>query len=182
MINMKVRRSESEHRSLAHSTDTLAADHVYEAQTLANFIKWLADEDGDIGTTYKKPTADWVEKQILGEGPFRIKSEGNTAAGSLYTPSSGEIPVVLMAYSFGRSDGVKGISGGQPVERVPKERGNKNLVLLDKKINGPKGIWFKKNKLNSNWNGHVSQEDARLEVRRVSSKSVPCFSSMWVSN
>jgi hypothetical protein len=63
---MKVRRSESEHRSLAHSTDTLAADHVYEAQTLANFIEWLANENGNIGTTYKKLTTDWVEKQILG--------------------------------------------------------------------------------------------------------------------
>lgn len=178
MINMKVRRSESEHRSLAHSTDTLAADHVYEAQTLANFIKWLADESGNIGTTYKKPTTDWVEKQILGQGPFRIVSPGNTAAGSLYTPSTGEVPVVLMAYGFGRSDGVESISGGKTVERVPRERGNKNLVLLDKNINGPKGIWFKKNKLNSDWKGHVSQEDARLEVRRVSSNSVSCFLSV----
>jgi hypothetical protein len=163
---------------LAHSTDTLAADHVYEAQTLANFIKWLADETGDIGTTYKKPTADWVLQKILGEGRFRITSAGKTDAGSLNTPKAGEIPVVLMAYGFGRSDGVESISGGRTVERVPRERGNKNLVLLDKNIDGPKGIWFKKNKLNSDSKGHVSQEDARLEVRRVSTKSDPWFSSM----
>ena len=176
---MKVRRSESEYRFLAHCTNTLAADHVYEAQTLANFIKWLADETGNIGTTYKKPTADWVSKQILGEGPFRITSLGTTGVGSLNTPTAGEIPVSLMAYGFGRSDGVKSVSGGQTVERIPKARGNKNLVLLDKNINGPKGIWFRKNKLDSDWKGHVSQEKARLEVRRVSSKSVPCFSSTW---
>jgi hypothetical protein len=166
---------------LAHPTDTLAADHVYEAQTLANFIKWLADETDYIGTTYKKPTANWVLQQLLGEGPFRIKSAGKTDAGSLNTPKAGEIPVVLMAYGFGRSDGVKGISGGQEVERIPKARGNRNLVLLDKKINGPKGIWFRKNKPDSKWNAHLSQEEARLEVRRVSSKTprAPAFSSLW---
>ena len=174
---MKVRRSESGNRFLAHCTDTLAADHVYEAQTLANFIKWLANETGNIGTTYTKPTADWVSKQILGEGPFRITSSGTTGVGSLNTPTAGEIPVSLMAYGFGRSDGVKSVSGGQTVERIPKARGNKNLVLLDKNINGPKGIWFRKSNLVSDWKNHVSQEKARLEVRRVSSESVPCFSS-----
>jgi hypothetical protein len=61
-----------------------------------------------------------------------------------------------MAYGFGRSNGVESTSGGQTVERVPRERGNKNLVLLDDYINGSKGIWFGKNKLNSDWKGHLS--------------------------
>jgi len=112
-----------------------------------------------------------VEQQLLGEGPFRIVSPGDTNPRSLYTPSTGEIPVVLMAYGFGRSDGVEGFSGGKKVERVPKSRGNKNLVLLDSKINGPKGIWFKKNQPVSGWNTHTTQLAARLEVRRVRSTS-----------
>lgn len=87
---------------MAHSIYTLAADHVYEAQTLARFNVWLADENGNIGTMYKKPTAAWV----LGVGrmPFYIVSPGNIAVGSLYTPSMGEIPVTLVAYGFGGSD------------------------------------------------------------------------------
>jgi hypothetical protein len=76
-------------------------------------------------------------------------SLGNTNPASLYTPNSGEISVVLMVYSFGRSDGVETVTGGRTVQRVFKERGNKNLVLLDLKVNGLKGIWFVKKKPDS---------------------------------
>lgn len=152
-----------------------AADHVFEAQTLTNFITWLAAEDGvKVGTTYDKPSADWVREVVLANGvqrSFQIVSPGNTNAGSLFTPSTGEIPVTLMAYGFGRSDGVKGISGGKTVERIPTARGNKNLVLLHVDINGPKGIYFKRNKLNSLWSQHANQRESRREVRRVSTST-----------
>jgi hypothetical protein len=97
-----------------------------------------------------------------------ISSPGKTNPGDLFTPSPGEIPVVLMAYGFGRSDGVKSVSGGQNVERISTARGNKNLVLLHGNINGPKGIYFKKNKPNIDWKTHTTQLKSRLEVRRVS--------------
>jgi hypothetical protein len=156
MINIKVKRYEAKHRFSGHSTSTLAADHVNEAQPLANFVKLLTAEDGDIGTTYTKPTAVRVLERVLGGGPLLIISLGDKDAGSLYTPKKGDTPVAIMAYGFGRSNGVESTSGGQTVERVPRERGNKNLVLLDDYINGSKGIWFGKNKLNSDWKGHLS--------------------------
>lgn len=120
-----------------------------------------------IGTTYKKPSALWAEQTILGDGPnsFRIISPDNTNAGDLFTPSTGEIPVVLMAYGFGRSDGVKSISDQKGVERISTARGNQNLVLLHKNINGAKGIYFRKAKINID---KTSQLDFRLGVRRVS--------------
>jgi hypothetical protein len=159
---------------IPRKTNNYTADHVFEAQTLANFIKWLADENSaKIGTTYNKPTAQWVEKTLLGDcgaggTVFRIVSPGKTAAGDLFTPSTGEIPVVLMAYGFGRSDGVKSVSNQQDVERIPATRGNRNLVLLHGNINGPKGIWFKKNTPNIDMKTHPNQLTSRLEVRRVS--------------
>ncbi|KAI1843073.1 hypothetical protein JX266_010762 [Neoarthrinium moseri] len=166
--NTKKCSVEVEKVSTGTSTD-FETDHVFEAQTLANFIKWLADEDpGKIGTTYDKPKALWVEETLLGDGktPFKIVSPGKTNPGELFTPSTGEIPVVLMAYGFGRSDGVKSVSGSQDVERIPADRGNKNLVLLHGNINGPKGIYFKKNKPDIAWKTHTTQLKSRLEVRR----------------
>ncbi|KAI0429383.1 hypothetical protein F5Y09DRAFT_342700 [Xylaria sp. FL1042] len=142
-------------------------DHVFEAQTLAHFIKWLTDESpAKIGTTYNKPKAKWVVEAVLGDGPFRIVKPGNTKPGDLSTPNGGEVPVILMAYGFGRSDGVKSVSGGQVVERIPAARGNKNLVLLHENINGAKAIYFKKNKPDSSWSTYNTQEKSRVEVRR----------------
>lgn len=168
---MKVRSPQSPVTVVAFQANRDSADHVFEAQTLANFIKWLADEDpAKLGTTYNKPSSLWVEETLLGDGktPFKIVSPGNTNPSDLFTPSTGEIPVVLMAYGFGRSDGVKSISGGQNVERIPAARGNKNLVLLHVNINGPKGIYFRKNKPVISWKTQTTQLRTRLEIRRVS--------------
>ena len=147
------------------------ADHVFEAQTLGHFITWLADEDpAKVGTTYDKPSAAWVNNKVLGIGqnPFKIVKPGKTQPGDLFTPSTGEVPVTLMAYGFGRSDGVKSVSGGQNVERIPADRGNNNLVLLNKYINKAKGTWFEKKTLQSDWKAHKDQDESRVEVRRVS--------------
>lgn len=104
-----------------------------------------------------------------------IVSPGNTNLGELFTPTAGEIPVNLMTYGFGRSDGVKSesLSLGGNVERIPKARGNKNLVLLEKPINKSKGTWFEKKKINIKWQKHKGQDKSRTEVRRVSTKSLP---------
>ncbi|KAI3325508.1 hypothetical protein HD806DRAFT_490497 [Xylariaceae sp. AK1471] len=164
--NMQVCSVEVEQLSAVQTPSEYETDHVFEAQTLTNFIIWLANEDpAMIGTTYRKPTALWVEETLLGEGTnsFRIVSPGNVNPGGLFTPSTGEIPVVLIAYGFGRSDGVKSISGGQDVERIPAARGNANLVLLHENINGPKGIYFKKNKPSIK---KTTPLEFRLDVRR----------------
>ncbi|KAI1352290.1 hypothetical protein F5Y01DRAFT_280458 [Xylaria sp. FL0043] len=147
-------------------------DHVFEAQTLARFIAWLADEDpSKIGTTYDKPKAKWVTDTVLGDGPFRIVKPGNTKLGELSTPTTGETPINLLAYGFGRSDGVKSVAGGKTVERIPAARGNKNLVLLYADINHAKGIYFRKQKPQIMWSQHKDQEASRLAVRRVSVKT-----------
>ncbi|KAK2001710.1 hypothetical protein LX36DRAFT_708408 [Colletotrichum falcatum] len=86
-------------------------DHVFEAQTLENFFKWMADESTpDVGETYTKPKASWVSEVPLDEeanNPFKIVKPGSKSVGDLDTPRDGELTVTLMAYGFGRSDGVK---------------------------------------------------------------------------
>ncbi|KAK3933773.1 putative glycosyl hydrolases family 18 protein [Diplogelasinospora grovesii] len=112
----------------------LETDHVYEAQTLANFLTWLAD-NAALGT-YQKPTAAWVVEVILGQGAngFWLVSPGNNG---LRTPANGDIVQIVMAYGFGRSDGA--ISNNV---RLTKNRGQQNLALVLRAINGAKSVWF----------------------------------------
>ena len=104
----------------------------------------------------------------MGDDGFRIISNGKTNPGDLFTSPTGDTVWDVMAYGFGRSDGVPDKEGNAQVERIPATRGNKNLVLLHKNINGPKGIWFQLNKVGIDYKTHTSQLDTRLEVRRVS--------------
>ncbi|KAH8882031.1 hypothetical protein GQ53DRAFT_589853, partial [Thozetella sp. PMI_491] len=113
----------------------MPADHVYEAQTLAMFFIWLADNR--VVGTYQKPTEAWVEQVILGVGPnapFLLESTGNAG---LRTPAGGDRVQAVMAYGFGRSDGTTA-----PNTLLPKARGQQNLALILKSINGVKGNWF----------------------------------------
>lgn len=123
------------HISYANQIPSIA-DHVYEAQTLANFIAWLIDGKtlGSTGT-WTKPSDAWVDRNIMGVTTagqdFRIVST------ALKTDAQGgEIPVVLMAYGFGRSDGVN------QGTRLTLQRTQANLALAYEAINGPKGVWF----------------------------------------
>lgn len=153
-------------------TNKGAAEHVFEAQTVMRFLSWLSsDSGGKLGTTYKMPSAAWVVDTFLSsedsKTEFLIVSPGKTNAGDLFTPSSGERGGALIAYGFGRSDGVKSISGGQNVERIPATRGNKNLALLEKEINMAKGKWFGMNRVASDYSKMNTQSMFRTEMRRV---------------
>ncbi|KAI8245040.1 hypothetical protein K4K53_002927 [Colletotrichum sp. SAR 10_77] len=146
-------------------------EHVFEAQTVMRFLSWLSsDSGGKLGTTYKMPSAAWVVDTFLSsedsKTEFLIVSPGKTNAGDLFTPSSGERGGALIAYGFGRSDGVKSISGGQNVERIPATRGNKNLALLEKEINMAKGKWFGMNRVASDYSKMNTQSIFRTEMRR----------------
>lgn len=72
---------------------------------------------------------------ILGDGPngFLLVSPGN---GGLRTPTTGDPVQTVMAYGFGRSDGAVGNN------RLTKARGQQNLALILKIINGAKNFWF----------------------------------------
>ncbi|KAK1963225.1 hypothetical protein LY78DRAFT_205414 [Colletotrichum sublineola] len=130
-------------------------DHVYEAQTLSRFVNWLMDEKNpNVGKTktYTKPKMSWVKEVLVDKeapNPFNIIKPGDKNVGDLNTPSDGENTITLMAYGFGRSDGVNTYSQTKKkwIERIPAARGNKNLVLLHKLINKPKGQYFQKNYL-----------------------------------
>ncbi|KAI8159249.1 hypothetical protein K4K49_000750 [Colletotrichum sp. SAR 10_70] len=146
-------------------------EHVFEAQTVMRFLSWLSsDSGGKLGTTYKMPSAAWVVDTFLSsedsKTEFLIVSPGKTNVGDLFTPSSGERGGALIAYGFGRSDGVKSISGGQNVERIPATRGNKNLALLEKEINMAKGKWFGMNRVASDYSKMNTQSIFRTEMRR----------------
>ncbi|KAK1851200.1 hypothetical protein CCHR01_06135 [Colletotrichum chrysophilum] len=143
----------------------------YDTQTIMRFLSWLSsDSGGKLGTTYKMPSAARVVDTFLSsedsKTEFLIVSPGKTNAGDLFTPSSGERGGVLIAYGFGRSDGVKSISGGQNVERIPATRGNKNLALLEKEINMAKGKWFGMNRVASDYSKMNTQSIFRTEMRR----------------
>jgi chitinase len=46
------------------------AEHVYEAQLIGRFFRWLVD--GRMPAGYTKPSYQWVDEVLLGLGPTRI--------------------------------------------------------------------------------------------------------------
>ena len=104
---------------------------------------------------HTKPSTVWVEDVILavGNNPWLLQSKP-----ILKTPSTGDPVQTVMAYGFGRSDGVV----------FPKKRGSKELALIEGVINGPKGTWFRGNKCSADINGKT-HKGARQIVRSVSS-------------
>ncbi|KAF2994020.1 hypothetical protein E8E14_001381 [Neopestalotiopsis sp. 37M] len=113
-------------------------DHVYEAQSFADFISWLAD-GAALGGGWQKPTAAWVGQALLGDsrnGPAFALVAPPGSATNLRTPAAGDSPDNVMLYGFGRSDGT--IYNA----RFTRARGQKQLALTYEEINGRKGTWF----------------------------------------
>lgn len=143
---------------------------MYEAQTLAHFITWLADGAALAGG-WSKPTEDWIGQALFGDAtngnPFVLVATAASAI-NLRTPAAGEFPITVMAYGFGRSDGV--ISGA----RLQKSRGQKNLALAFDEINGRKGNWFS-GKTPDYFTG-VNSEDTRSKVAQRMRSAAGVFS------
>ena len=146
-------------------TGGFETEHVYEAQTLRDFLLWLGDGNRAVGPglRYQKPTQQWVEDNILGSGAFRIANKPRL--GTPDAASGGDIAFATMVYGFGRSDGV----------RLSKDRGNKNLALADDEINESKGIWFRRNLPDNGAMTDPDQVESRRKIRRVSDDLLTLF-------
>jgi hypothetical protein len=73
---------------------------------------------------------------VSGRRVFTVQPNPNQH--NLEIPTGGAAPDVVMAYGFGRSDGVDPSSKGFFTEA----RGEINLVLTQDAINNRKGVWF----------------------------------------
>lgn len=106
-------------------------DHVYEAKTFANFFIWLVKNE-NVGD-YTLPTKAWVKEALLGidsgSGNPVFKMQPNPGQHYLKIPKEGAAPDIVMAYGFGRSDGVDDSSNGV----FTKARGEMNLALAQTK-------------------------------------------------
>lgn len=116
------------------------ADHVYEAQTLRDFFRWLASNPGGlVGSHTTLPTQDWVENVLLHDlstKRFMLVSPGK-GPGAFNTPANGDSLDEVLVYGFGRVDG-----SGSTGKGMTKALTVKNLALLDALVNNKKGKWF----------------------------------------
>lgn len=128
---------------------------------MALFFTWLADGaiiQGTTGVVYNKPSVAWVQQVLFGGGNFRLVSTGNNG---LRTPAGGDIGQAVMAYGFGRSDGVFGTA------RRTKALGQENLALTYQGINLVKGVWFGDNTPDTVSNKDNNPTQGRQRIRNA---------------
>ena len=121
--------------------NTFVAEHVYEAQLVPLFMKWLALKPLPAG--YTNPSYAWVSEVVIGiEGPngFRTFGVPNYKTDDVW------------------AEMVLGLPGNQNLNR---------LALCHKGVNGRKGVFFEEKKDPSAAN-EQNDKDTRIMQRNVS--------------
>ncbi|KAK3337685.1 glycosyl hydrolases family 18-domain-containing protein [Cercophora scortea] len=109
-------------------------EHVYEAQTLAQFFAWL--RAGNLGPNYQGITAAWVDEVLLGYGanPYHLPADATLGIPTGSTASVDDV----MAFGFARSDRPLGGTGGLATKAMTE----RNFAIASAWINSPKEAWF----------------------------------------